>query len=118
MCRRSWLPGAGVFDTGQGRKTDAADGYAIVMVAVRGNGCARSAWTPQLTVLRLLSDRRDELSQARAQTLNRLHRLFLELRPGGVPAKVDRAVQGLAGWRASAGPGRADPPADGCDGDG
>jgi hypothetical protein len=24
MCRRSWLPGTGVFDTGQGRKTDAA----------------------------------------------------------------------------------------------
>jgi len=42
-------------------------------------------------VLRLLSDRRDELSHARAQTLNRLHRLFLELRPGGAPVKKSTA---------------------------
>jgi len=38
-------------------------------------------------VLRLLCDRRDELSRARAQALNRLHRLFLELLPGGAPVK-------------------------------
>ena len=38
-------------------------------------------------VLRLLCDRRDELSQARAQGLNRLHRLMAELVPGGVPVK-------------------------------
>ena len=38
-------------------------------------------------VLRLLCDRRDELSRARAQALNRLHRLFLELVPGGAPVK-------------------------------
>jgi transposase len=40
-----------------------------------------------LMVLRLLVDRRDELSQARAQGLNRLHRLMAELIPGGVPVK-------------------------------
>jgi transposase len=38
-------------------------------------------------VLRRLCDRRDELSQARAQALNRLHRLFTELLPGGAPVK-------------------------------
>jgi len=37
----------------------------------------------ELTVLRLLCDRRDELSRARAPALNRMHRLFLELVPGG-----------------------------------
>jgi len=42
---------------------------------------------PQLVVLRLLCDRRDELSRARAQGLNRLHRLFLTLLPGGAPTK-------------------------------
>ena len=36
-------------------------------------------------MLRLLADRRDELSRARAQTLNRLHRLLAELIPGGAP---------------------------------
>jgi hypothetical protein len=42
-------------------------------------------------VLRLLCDRRDELSQARAQALNRMHRLFLELIPGGAPVKKSAA---------------------------
>jgi transposase len=31
----------------------------------------------------LLVDRRDELGRARTQTINRLHRLLLELLPGG-----------------------------------
>jgi hypothetical protein len=34
-----------------------------------------------------LCDRRDELSKARAQALNRMHRLFLKLVPGGALAK-------------------------------
>jgi hypothetical protein len=38
-------------------------------------------------VLRLLADRRDELSRSRAQGLNRLHRLMTELVPGGIPVK-------------------------------
>ncbi len=38
-------------------------------------------------VLRMLCDRRDELSRARNQALNRLHRLFLDLIPGGAPVK-------------------------------
>jgi transposase len=78
---------ARVFDTGQGRKTDPADAHAIVMVALRDKGLRELAADPDLTVLRLLCDRRDELSRARAQALNRLHRLFLELIPGGAPVK-------------------------------
>ena len=65
---------ARVSGTGQGRKTDATDAHAIVMVA-----------------LRLLCDRRDEISRARAQALNRMHRLFLELVPGGAPVKKSTA---------------------------
>jgi len=43
-----------------------------------------------------------------------MHRLFLELLPGGAPVKkTGRAVQGPAGQGAAAGPGRKDPPADG-----
>ena len=82
---------ARVFDTGQGRKTDAADAHAIVMVALRDRGLREVSADPQLVVLRLLSDRRDELSHARAQALNRLHRLFLELLPGGAPVKKSTA---------------------------
>jgi hypothetical protein len=62
---------ARVSGTGQGRKTDAADAHAIVMVALRDKGLRELGGDPQLTVLRLLCDRRDELSRARAQALNR-----------------------------------------------
>jgi transposase len=78
---------ARVFDTGQGRKTDATDAHAIVMVALRDKGLREVVSDPELAVLRLLCDRRDELSRARAQALNRMHRLFLELVPGGAPVK-------------------------------
>jgi len=78
---------ARVFDTGQGRKTDAADAHAIVMVALRDKGLREVRADPDLAVLRMLCDRRDELSRARAQALNRLHRLFLDLIPGGAPVK-------------------------------
>jgi transposase len=78
---------ARVFDTGQGRKTDATDAHAIVMVALRDKKLREVTSDPELAVLRLLCDRRDELSKARAQALNRMHRLFLELVPGGAPVK-------------------------------
>jgi transposase len=78
---------ARVFDTGQGRKTDATDAHAIVMVALRDKGLRELRIDPELMVLRMLCDRRDELSRARAQALNRMHRLFLELLPGGAPVK-------------------------------
>jgi len=87
MCRPSWPPGRGCSGTGQGRKTDPADAHAIVMVALRDKGLREVSANPELTVLRLLCDRRDELSKARAQALNRMHRLFLELVPGGAPVK-------------------------------
>jgi transposase len=82
---------ARVFGTGQGRKTGPADAHAIVIVALRDKGLRELAAGPGLTVLRLLCDRRDELSRARSQALNRMHRLFLELVPGGAPVKKSAA---------------------------
>jgi transposase len=78
---------ARVFDTGQGRKTDATDAHAVVMVALRDSGLRELTVDDELVVLRMLCDRRDELSKARAQGLNRMHRLLTELVPGGVPTK-------------------------------
>src|SRR5215216_3856781 len=80
-----------VFDTGQGRKTDATDAHAIVLVALRNKGLRELRVDPALEVLRLLCDRRDELSRARVQALGRLHRLFLQLLPGGAPVKKSTA---------------------------
>ena len=76
-----------VFDTGQGRKTDAHDAHAIVMVALRDQGLRQVREDDALLMLRLLIDRRDELGKARVQGLSRLHRHFLHLIPGGAPTK-------------------------------
>ncbi len=62
------------FDVGHGRKTDATDAHAIAMAALRTRGLRQLTHDEDLAVLRLLADRRDELSRTRAQTLNRLHR--------------------------------------------
>src|SRR5215207_10724688 len=77
-----------VLDKGQGRKTDATDAHAVVMAALRDRNQLRElSLTEDLVVLRLLADRRDELSRSRAQGLNRLHRLMTDLVPGGIPVK-------------------------------
>jgi len=53
------------------------------MVALRDKALRELSFDPGLMVLRMLCDRRDEISRARAQALKRMHRLFLELLPGG-----------------------------------
>ena len=53
------------------------------MVALRDKGLREVGVNPELMVLRMLCDRRDELSRGRNQALNRLHRLFPGLLPGG-----------------------------------
>jgi transposase len=72
-----------VFDTGNARKTDATDAHAIAMVALRTPRLREHAHDEELIALRLLTDRRDELSHRRVQTVNRLQRLLAALIPGG-----------------------------------
>jgi transposase len=72
-----------VFDTGNARKTDATDAHAVAMVALRTPRLRELAFDEELVALRLLTDRRDELSRLRVQTVNRLQRLLTELIPGG-----------------------------------
>jgi transposase len=74
---------ARVFSTGQGRKTDATDAHSIAVVALRTRSLRQVRADDQTVALRLLADRRDELGAARTLTLNRLHRLLVELVPGG-----------------------------------
>jgi hypothetical protein len=49
------------------------------MVALRTPRLNRLTYDEELVALRLLADRRDELSQLRVQTVNRLQRLLTEL---------------------------------------
>ena len=72
-----------VFDTGNARKTDATDAHAIAATALRTPNLRVLSFDEELVALRLLTDRRDELSARRVQTVNRLHRLLTELIPGG-----------------------------------
>ncbi len=74
---------ARVFDTGNGRKTDPADAHSVAVVALRTSHLSEVRVDDELVALRLLVDRRDELGRTRTQTVNRLHRLLLELVPGG-----------------------------------
>jgi transposase len=74
---------ARMFDTGNGRKTDPADAHSVAVVALRTQNLTQVCIDDDLVALRLLVDRRDELGRTRTQTVNRLHRLLLELVPGG-----------------------------------
>jgi transposase len=90
---------ARVFSTGQGRKTDPVDAHSVALVGLHSSAELRVIAVDDATVaLRLLIDRRDELGVARTQTLNRLHRLLLELLPGGAKKylSVDQAKALLA----------------------
>jgi transposase len=77
-----------LFDTGHNRKTDAHDAHAVAVVAVRTKSLRVLEYDEQLEVLRMLVDRREELSRARVQTVNRLQRLLGELTPGKVKKDI------------------------------
>src|SRR5215469_3507573 len=72
-----------VFATGNGRKTDPVDAHSVALAALRSPSLVQVEVSPDLLVLGMLADRRDELGRARTQTINRIHRLLLELLPGG-----------------------------------
>jgi transposase len=72
-----------VFATGNGRKTDPVDAHSVALAALRAPGLVRIRVEEDLVVMGMLAGRRDELGQARTQVVNRLHRLLLELLPGG-----------------------------------
>ena len=71
-----------LFDTGHNRKTDARDAHSIAVVAVRTKNLRVLAADGELEALRMLCDRREELTRLRVQTVNRLQRLLAELTPG------------------------------------
>jgi len=75
-----------VFATGNARKTDPVDAHSVALAALYAPaepGLRPVVVEDDLVVMGMMVDRRDELGRTRTQTVNRLHRLLLELIPGG-----------------------------------
>ena len=107
-----------VFDTGNARKTDATDAHAVAMVALRTPRLRELAFDEELVALRLLTDRRDELSRAagadREPAAPAAGRADPRWRQAG---PVGAAGQAAAGHGEAQIPGGQDDPADGRRGD-
>jgi len=73
-----------VYSCGHGRKTDKHDAVSVGLAALDGTGVLPVAGDDALVSLRLLCDRREELTALRTQAVCRLHRLLAELTPGGM----------------------------------
>jgi transposase len=73
-----------VYSRGHGRKTDKHDAVSVGLAALDGAGVLPVTCDDALVSLRLLCDRREELTAQRTQAVCRLHRLLAELTPGGM----------------------------------
>jgi hypothetical protein len=82
---------ARVFSTGQGRKTDATDAHSVALVGTRMAGLRPVINDEQLTVLRVLVDRRRSLGADHTRVVAQLHHLLLELIPGGAKKNLSAA---------------------------
>lgn len=60
---------ARLVDTGHNRRNDAHDAHAVAAVAVRTKGLRVLSYDSDLSVLRMLTDRRAELISQRVQTV-------------------------------------------------
>ena len=80
-----------IFATGQGRKTDATDAHSIALVGVRMSGLRPVINDEQLEVLRMCVDRRRSLGEEHTRKICQLHKLLLELIPGGAKTFLSAA---------------------------
>ena len=80
-----------VFATGQGRKTDETDAHSVALVGTRMSGLRPVVADEQLEVLRLLVDRRRSLGDEHTRKIAQLHKLLLDLLPGGAKKYLSAA---------------------------
>jgi transposase len=94
-----------VLSSGNARKNDELDALAIALAASRNERLAQVDPEAASEVLRLLSERRQDLVAERTRALNRLHGLLRDLLPGGVAGKLsaERAARILRGIRPKGG---------------
>jgi transposase len=82
-----------VLSTGNARKTDGLDALATALAAWRNERLAEVDPEAESEVLRLLSERREDLVAERTRALNRLHGLLGDLVPGGVPGERSQPTE-------------------------
>jgi transposase len=94
-----------LLSSGNARKNDELDALATALAASRNERLAAVDPEAASEVLRLLSERREDLVAERTRALNRLHALLRDLLPGGVAGKLsaDRAARILRGIRPKGG---------------
>ncbi|WP_392841344.1 IS110 family transposase [Streptomyces sp. LN500] len=87
--------------TGGDRKTDAKDALHVAQVALFRHDLRPVVQEDQTTILRLLTERRDDLVHERTRVLNRLHAVLRDLLPGGAPTglSADKAAVLMKGIR-------------------
>jgi transposase len=97
-----------VLSVGHGRKSDADDAVSVAVAARNAGGLRQVGVEDQAVVLHLLTKRRQDLVAARTQTINRLHRLLMDLVPGGARRNLTakRAAALLAGVTPAGAPAR------------
>ncbi len=80
--------------TGGDRKTDPADALHVAQVALFRTDLHTVTAEDQTTILRLLTERHDDLVNERTRVINRLHALLRDLLPGGAPTwlSADKAA--------------------------
>src|SRR5215212_416381 len=90
-----------VLSSGNARKNDGVDALATALAASRNERLAAVDPEDSSEVLRLLSERREDLVTERTRALNRLHGLLRDLLPGGVSGTLsaERAARILRSIR-------------------
>jgi transposase len=73
---------------GSGRKTDDADAYAVAVAGLRGHDLQVVRPEDGVAVLKMLSDRRQQLVEQRIAAINRLHDMLQDLLPGGASKRL------------------------------
>jgi len=79
---------ARLLGSGSARKTDLTDAVSVASVALHNPKLSAVTAEDHAVVLRLLSDRRDDVVAQRTRTMNRLHVLMRDLEPGGAPRQL------------------------------
>jgi transposase len=71
------------------RKTDVADAISVAAVALHNRRLNRVRLEDHTTIMRLLTERRDDLVAEHTRWINRLHVLLRDLHPGGADVRLD-----------------------------